>query len=169
MTQVDKARDAGKYLFVWDKQGSVATFFKYKGHLAEIHRELIKVSLGRSTTAEVTEFLRKNLVISMRNGDRLMLDLNELTCDLKDAYKDPAVFDAEIVFNYAEWAKEENYIRYVKEDENHGIGGLNPGHYFRSEHFSLTVRSGAPTEDILQEQIAKIPRFDSDFIKITIV
>ncbi len=117
----------------------------------------------------MTEFLRKNLVTAMRNGDRLMLDLNELVCDLKATYKDVAVFDAESVFNYAEWAKEENYIRYVKEDENHGIGGMNPGHYFRSEHFSLTMRSGAPTVEILQEQIAKIPHFDSDFIKITIV
>ena len=31
VTVVEEARNAGKYLFIWDKQGSVATFMQYKG------------------------------------------------------------------------------------------------------------------------------------------
>ena len=43
---VEEARAAGKYLFIWDKQGSVATFMNYKGHLASVAPDVIKVALG---------------------------------------------------------------------------------------------------------------------------
>ena len=31
---INAARAANKYLFIWDKQGSVGTFMQYKGRLA---------------------------------------------------------------------------------------------------------------------------------------
>ena len=46
VAKMTEARDARKYLFIWDKQGGVATFYQYKGHLVELHRPLIKATLG---------------------------------------------------------------------------------------------------------------------------
>ena len=46
-TAINNARQAGKYLFIWDKQGSVGTFMTYKGQLAAIGPEIIKVALNR--------------------------------------------------------------------------------------------------------------------------
>ena len=43
---VEAARAAGKYLFIWDKQGSVATFMNYKGQLASVAPDVLKVSIG---------------------------------------------------------------------------------------------------------------------------
>ena len=33
--EVEKARESGKYLIVWDRNGAVEMFFKYKGHLCD--------------------------------------------------------------------------------------------------------------------------------------
>ena len=33
-------------------------------------------------------------------------------------------------------------MRYVREEENHGIAGLNPGHYYRNPDFCMVMRSG---------------------------
>ena len=40
---------------------------------------------------------------------------------------------------------------YVREDENHSIGGLNQGHYTRSESFNLVMRSGVESEEAILE------------------
>ena len=57
----------------------------------------------------------------------------------------------------------DNYIPYVRESENHGVGGLNPGNYVRSPDFLLVIRSGASDEEELNEQIGKIPNFKDSF------
>ena len=33
---INDAKKANKYLFIWDKQGSVNTFMQYKGYLANL-------------------------------------------------------------------------------------------------------------------------------------
>ena len=39
-------------------------------------------------------------------------------------------------------------MTYVREDENHGIGGLNPGFgYNRVPDFGMQIRSGAESEE----------------------
>ena len=43
---VEAARDANKYLFIWDKQGNVGRFMQYKGQLAMIGPSVLKVSIG---------------------------------------------------------------------------------------------------------------------------
>ena len=38
-------------------------------------------------------------------------------------------------------------MKYVRENENHGIGGTNPGFgYVRSEKFCMMIRSGMEAE-----------------------
>ena len=44
---MNNARAANKYLFIWDKQGNVGTFMAYKGKLASLGPEVLKVTLGR--------------------------------------------------------------------------------------------------------------------------
>ena len=56
---VVQAREAKKYLFIWDKQGSVGTFLQYKGQLAPLGPEVLKASLGRQTAADVGEYMRR--------------------------------------------------------------------------------------------------------------
>ena len=46
---IAEAHEAGKYLFIWDKQGSVGTFMTYKGQRAELGPEIVKMAMQRQT------------------------------------------------------------------------------------------------------------------------
>ena len=60
-------------------------------------------------------------------------------------------------------------MKFVRENENHGIGGTNPGFgYTRSPDFCGIIRSGVEEEGSINEQIAKIPNFNRDFHHIII-
>ena len=80
-TAIVNAKEANKYLFVWDKQGSVGTFMQYKGQLAPLAPEVIKVCLNRQTNAEVGEYIRKQFIHAMRQGEKLCFDIETTTPD----------------------------------------------------------------------------------------
>ena len=58
MPEVEKARVEGKYLFLWDKNGNVPMFYKYKGQEIDIQPKLVGKSIGKFTDADVAEYLR---------------------------------------------------------------------------------------------------------------
>ena len=160
---VAAATNASKYLFIWDQQGHVGTFMKYKGSLASLGPEVMKVALNRQSNADVGEFIRKAFINNMRSGDNLCLDVEQTKPDFA-AYNVDGTFNADMFFNYEELKKEENYMPLVREDENHGIGGINPGFgYTRMPNFGLVVRCGAETEEEVAAVIAKIPHFNECF------
>ena len=157
---VNAAKTAGKYLFVWDQQGSVGTFMQYKGKLACLGPEVLGVSLGRKTPADVAEFIRQAWIAGQRNGENLCYDCESTTPDFA-AYKVDGTFDADIFFDHERMNVRDNFMQYVREGENHGIGGLND--YDRSNAFGMIIRSGAANEDDVKACIEKIPLFGSQF------
>ena len=57
-------------------------------------------------------------------------------------------FDPLLFFNWDYMNQEANYMPYVRENENHGIGGINPGFgYNRADSFGMMIRSGVQTEE----------------------
>ena len=63
---------------------------------------------------------------------------------------------------------EANFMPYVREEENCGIGGVNPGiGYCRNEKFGCAIRSDVETEEVLAEQVALIPHFEN-FMKVVV-
>ena len=150
VTCMNTARIARKYLFIWDKQGNVGTFMQYKACLAPLGPEVVKCAMGRQTQEDIGEYIRKVFVNCMRNGENLGLDLETSVPDFPAMKKDNT-FNAEAFFNFEEMAKDSVYLPYVRDAENHGIGGLNPGHYNRHSDFGMTMRSGVSEEETLQE------------------
>ena len=76
-------------------------------------------------------------------------------------------FDPDLFFDYQAMTQEDNFMPYIRDDENHGVSG--EGSYFeRSPNFSMMIRSNADDEEQLLEQISKIPRFETDFIPIIV-
>ena len=148
VTVMNNAKQAGKYCFIWDKQGNVATFLQYKASLAPLGPEVVKVAMNKQTNEDVGEYIRKFFVNCMRNGETLGLDLDTSVPDFA-AFNKEGTFDANLFFNFAEMAKDEKYLPYVRDSENHGIGGLNPGHYNRHSDFGMTMRSGVESEEVL--------------------
>ena len=139
MKQVDAAQAESKYLFIWDKQGNVATFFGYQQHLTSVAPMVVKAALGQIEKSEIPETIRKDLVHTMRSGSKMLMDLDKSGKGMGE-YAEANVFHPDLVFNRAEWTQKDNYIKFVKESENHGIGGLNPGHYIASDDWNLNIR-----------------------------
>ena len=105
----------------------------------------------------------------MREGDKLCFDIEQTKPDFGNSLRVDGTFDPDVFFDYQAMTQEANYMPYVREDENHGIGGLNPGYgYTRAPDFCMIIRSSAETEEELQEQISRIPRFETDFTPIII-
>ena len=158
--QTELAKAEGKWLFIWDKTNTLNTFFKYKGVLCEFYTEVIKVELGRQTPAEALEVVRKDFVNAQRTGDNLMIDLSMTQPDFFTKYTSEDVFPVAKAFNRAEWLNQEVHMRFVKEEENFSIGGLNPGHYVIQPDFKMSLCSSAENEEHMAAVISKIPCFD---------
>ena len=155
---VEAARDEGKYLILWDKQGSVSMFFKYKGQLTDWAPQQVKYAMdGHKDKTPVLELARKDVVRCLRNGENQLLDFDKMTPDLTNEWKDDAVFNAAFVFDRANFLQKDNYMKMVRDDENHGIGGLNPGHYIASDKWSLTLRISVESEDDLNKWLETVP------------
>ena len=76
LDQISAAREARKHLFVWDKNGVCAQLAQYSGsHVHDLNLEQDRITQGIKTREEVLEKLRKTLVISMRSGKNLMIDI----------------------------------------------------------------------------------------------
>lgn len=61
-------------LFI-NPSGQLETFFTYKGKLIELHKEKLKIELGKSTAEEVGEQLRSLLILSLHFGYIIVLHL----------------------------------------------------------------------------------------------
>ena len=101
---MNQARCAGKYLFVWDKQGSVGTYLEYKGRHVPLAAEIIKVGLGQQTNEGIGEMIRANFVAAQRNGSNLCLDIDACKPAFAD-FTTEGTFDANIFFNFAHFAQ----------------------------------------------------------------
>ena len=73
----------------------------------------------------------------MRCGDNFVINLEEMNCDFKGQWTDPNIFPAEI-FDWNEWRKEENYMRIVKDEENHDLMG-NKKLYSMHPDFTMVI------------------------------
>ena len=141
---------------------------QYKAQLAPIGPEIIKVALGRQTNVDVGEFIRKQFIHGMRQGETLCFDTETTTPDWA-AYNSEGTFVAEQFFNWEFFNQEANHMPYVREDENHGIGGINPGFgYCRAATFGMVIRCGVETEEELTAITSKIPLFNEQFQHVVI-
>ena len=154
---MEATRDEGKYLIIQDKTGNVATFFRYKGIELPFAKESLKVTLGQQKEADAVEMLRKRFVYCMGRGDRLLVDCDKLAIDFKAKFNDSTMFDTAKFFDFTEGRKSENYLKIVKEEENHGPGGLNPGHYMLDDNFNMSFSTQIQDPDELSKFVDSIP------------
>ena len=77
VAQTELAREEGKYCFIWDKNGNAPMFFKYKGQLIDLAPKLVSKAMGNETNESVAEYLRAQLVVGQRTGDKLLIDIGK--------------------------------------------------------------------------------------------
>ena len=107
--------------------------------------EVIKVFIKATTPASVGELIRKKFVSGMRYGKTVCLDFDRTAPDFT-AYAEEGTFDPYIFFDWYRFNRKATYMEYVREDENHQIGGINPGYYERSSDFNMCMRTNKSTE-----------------------
>ena len=118
---VAAAHEAKKYLFIWDKNGSVATFMNYTASLCDLSPEIMKAQLGRQDNAAVAEVIRRSWILGQRGGKLTVLNVDKSTCDFNDFVTD-GVFSTEF-FNFEWMAQSANHEPYVKAGEDTGANG----------------------------------------------
>ena len=104
----------------------------------------------------------------MRSGDRMCLDCDKAMMDWTELEVE-GTFKVADFFDWGNMNTEATYMKYVREDENHGIGGVNPGFgYTRMDKFVGVIRVTHESEELLNEFISKIPNFDANFTRVII-
>jgi hypothetical protein len=106
--------------------------------MVELNKLSLSISLGRITRDEAIEQMRKALVYAMRIGDRFVLHCGRYSIDFRSEFTDPVNFPTDLIFNFEEWRKEENYKRIVRPEEDVDLLG-NKKCYFMNDNFSLIV------------------------------
>ena len=149
-----KARNDGKWLFVWDCQGSLATFFRYQGVLCDFDEKVSKVQIGQKTATMALEELRETLISCQLGGKNLCLDLGITSPDFQNEYMDRAVFPTELIFDRTEWCKAENRQSFYNSEE------VATCQTYLQEEFMMTLRSSVETEEELQQVLAGIPKIE---------
>jgi hypothetical protein len=124
--------------------------------------------MGKITKDQAIETLRKALVYCMRSGDRLVLYVGSLSPDFKTNFNDSVNFPTDLIFNFAEWRKEENYKKIVREDEDHDLMG-NLRCFYMNEKFDIILLQDNEEDDQEAKNtfIKGIPHLESfEIIKI---
>jgi len=106
--------------------------------MVELNKLSLSISLGRITKDEAIETLRKALVYSMRIGDRFVINCGKYSIDFRNQYNDPVNFPTDLIFNFDEWRKEENYKKIVRPEEDVDLIG-NKKCYFMNDNFDLII------------------------------
>ena len=99
MSKVNEAAGAKKWLFVWDKLGTVSSFFRYQQRLCEFGNEMKAVKRGARTLDMALEMLAYHVECVQRSGGRLLVDLDDSSPDFNDrAFSTGENFSAEKAF-----------------------------------------------------------------------
>lgn len=78
-----------KYQVIFDNTGDCETFFRYSGQVVDVNKMVLAMNIGKIKKEEAVEKLRKSLVMSMRMGDRYVLNCGKLNVDFKAMFNDP--------------------------------------------------------------------------------
>jgi hypothetical protein len=110
--------------------------------------------------------VRKALVYAMRIGDRLVLNMGRYSIDFINEFTCPVNFPTNLIFNFKEWRKEENYKRIVRQEEDVDLLG-NKKCYFMNDNFTIIIlhdiKDVLDTDDKREEVKEKIPHYNDHF------
>ena len=152
----------GKYLIVWDatSHGTVANYFNYTGITIDFFKEELNIAYGKSSKECAGDELRKKLVAAARVGKNFIINVDKLLPNFNDEYCfAPDHFKSDVVFNYEEWHKKENYMKIVREDENCDML-MTQGNYVMMDTFTITILARYVNDENCAQLLQNIPHSD---------
>ena len=88
-------------------------------------------------------------MICMRRGKNLMLDISKSQPNFTAEYTNDTSFKADLVFNYTEWRKQENFINFVREEERQADSENSEEGFELHSDYMLTIVSTADDEQVI--------------------
>ena len=152
----DKLVAEGKYAIIFDKTGNAGTFFNYSAAYHEIFKEKLRVDKGDQTKDDVSEKLRSHLVHAVGHGTLLVLGMGKVNPEILAHQPAGNVWPAHLIFDFAEWRKEENYMSIVKEEENKDMMG-NPRQYVLNPKFTMVILADYQSDEECQALLNVVP------------
>lgn len=98
---------------IWDKtsKGEVAAFYNFGSVICDFS------TYQASEKVQAAEVLRQNLISASRVGKNLVINCAETVPDFEDL--DRRNFPSDLVFDFEEWRKRENFMKILKDNENY--------------------------------------------------
>ena len=104
----------------------------------------------------------------MRNGETIVFDFYKAKPNFKKELTDEETFPAELVFDFDKWRDWNTYMKYVREDEKFGPGGMNKGSFAMiADKTYIAMITNLTEKEDLDEFVAGIP-CSENFRKIII-
>ena len=164
--ELEAAAEDCRYVLLIDKNENSQIYFTYKATMRDFHKEDLKCQLGMQTKTAALETLRTALVYSMRIGDTFVINLDKLAPDFNVKYTHDTIFPAEEIFDAPLWHNEENYMKVVREDEDHDLLG-NKKMYVMRDKFTIAVLSLYDTDERIVDVCNAVPNSE-DFVRLII-
>ena len=101
------------------------------------------------------EPVRKQAVGSMRVGENFVLAYGNVDPHFAEWQK-VGFFSPESLFDFANWRKEENFMKVVRPEDTEGTGGV----FVCQERFNVIVTSTYTTDEAMHAFIAQLPHKD---------
>ena len=116
---------------------------------------MLKAKIAGGDNSGPIEYLRKGLVLGMRQGSTFVLGIGKMTPDFYGEFNTPE-FPAKEIFQHDVWRKRDNYMKIVKPDENVDHFG-NPDQYVLDEKFQFIILAEYVSDDETKNVLEKIP------------
>ncbi len=98
----------------------------------------------------------------MRCGDRLVLQCGKTAIDFKEKFDDKD-FPVDLVFNFNEWRKEENYKKIVRPDEDVDLMGNKRCYYMHKDFDIIVLQENEDDPETKEELKKKLPHLNTSF------
>ena len=135
----EQAKNADKTAFFFDTTGNCATFYSYSGKLVDCAKMQVQKALGGITSEEIVEKYRKANVFAMKDGSSCVYNFDKIVPDLKGEYFSDTNIPS-CIFKPSEMAKEDVYIKTVRDEENKDYLG-NQGNFMQHKDYRVVVVS----------------------------
>ena len=93
--------------------------------------------MGKSKE-EALEELRRKCVYSMKSGDNFVMYMDKMALDFKTDMCHKEEFPTDLIFNFAEFRKKENYKKILRGDEDQDLFG-NKGLFDQKDTFAISI------------------------------
>ena len=161
MNKCDYHFDNGRYPIIQDLQGKANVFFQYQCILVDLVGSIRKLKLGmgdaKEIKQEITEKMRFALVNAMRGNQKICIYVGAESVDLSE-FSDPKEFPMQMLFDYEEGRKHDNYVGIVHDDEKYdNVSRVVDGHFFAADKFGIVVLTDSPNPADVELLIKGLP------------